>query len=56
MLDFTEDLSTTSQKYSKPLCRVLEKDAKFEFDDSCLSTFKEIKSKLVIAPIMATPD
>ena len=43
-------------KFSKPLCRLLEKDAKFEFYDSCLSAFKEIKSRLVIAPIMATPD
>ena len=49
---FIKDFS----KISKPLCRLLEKDAKFEFDDSCLSAFKEIKSKLVIAPIMATPD
>ena len=43
-------------KISRPLCRLLEKDAKFEFDDSCLFAFKEIKSRLVIAPIMATPD
>ena len=43
-------------KISRPLCRLLEKDAKFEYDDSCLSAFQEIKSKLVIAPIMATPD
>ena len=35
---------------------MLEKDAKFKFDDSCLSTFKEIESRLVIAPIMATPN
>ena len=49
---FIKDFS----KISKPLCRLLEKDAKFEFDDSCLSAFKEIKSKLVIAPIMATLD
>ena len=49
---FIKDFS----KISKPLCRLLEKDSKFEFDDSYLSTFKEIKSRLVIAPIMATPD
>ena len=49
---FIKDFS----KFSRPLCRLLEKDAKFEFDDSCLFTFKEIKSILVIAPIMATPD
>ena len=49
---FIKDFS----KISRPLCRLLEKDAKFEFDDFFLSAFKEIKSKLVIAPIMATPD
>ena len=49
---FIKDFS----KICKPLCRLLEKDAKFEFDDSCLFAFKEIKSILVIAPIMATPN
>ena len=49
---FIEDFS----KIFRPLCRQLEKDANFEFDDSCMSAFKEIKSRLVIAPIMATPD
>ena len=39
-----------------PLCKLLEKDANFEFDDSFRSTFEEIKSRLVIVPIMATPD
>ena len=34
-------------KISKPLCRLLEKETKFEFDNSCLSAFKEIKSILV---------
>ena len=49
---FLKDFS----KISRPLCRLLEKDAKFGFDDSCRFAFKEIKSRLVIAPIMATPD
>ena len=49
---FIKDFSTIS----KPLCKLLENDAKFEFDEACRSEFKEIKSKLVIAPIMATPD
>ena len=49
---FIKDFS----KISRPLCRLLEKDAKFEFDDSFYSSFKEITSRLVIAPIMATPD
>ena len=43
-------------KISKPLCRLLEKDAKFDFDESCRSAFEEIKSRLVIAPIMLTPE
>ena len=49
---FIKDFS----KISKSLCKLLEKDAKFEFDDSCKSAFEEIKSRLVIAPIMTTPD
>ena len=49
---FIKDFS----KISIPLCRLLEKYAKFDFDESCRSTFEEIKSKLVIALIMLTPD
>ena len=49
---FIKDFS----KISIPLCRLLEKDTKFDFDESCRSAFEEIKSKLVSAPIMLTPD
>ena len=49
---FIKDLS----KSFKPLCRLLEKDAKFNFDESCRFAFDEIKSKLVTAPIMLIPD
>ena len=49
---FVKDFS----KISRPLCRLLEKDAKFDFDESCRSAFDEIKSKLVTATIMLTPD
>ena len=35
---------------------MLEKDKNFDFDKSCFSAFEDIKSRLVIAPIMATPD
>ena len=49
---FIKDFS----KISRPLCRLLENDAKFEFDEACKSAFEEIKSRLVIAPIMAIPD
>ena len=34
----------------------MEKDVKFDFDESCRSVFDEIKSKLVTAPIMLTLD
>ena len=43
-------------KISRPLCRLLEKDENFDFDESCRSAFEEIKSRLVIVPIMATPE
>ena len=43
---FIKDFS----KIVRPLCRLLEKDAKFEFDEACMSTFKEIKARLIIAP------
>ena len=48
---FIKDFS----KIERPFCRLLKKDAKFEFDEACKSAFEEIKAKLVIAPIIATP-
>ena len=48
---FIKDFS----KISRPLCRLLEKDTKFDFDESCRSAFEEIKSRLISAPIMLTP-
>ena len=49
---FIKDFS----KISRPLWRLLENDAKFDFDESCKSAFEEIKSRLVSAPIMLRPD
>ena len=49
---FIKDIS----KIFRPLYRPLEKDEKFDFDESCRSAFEEIKSRLVIAPIMLTPN
>ena len=49
---FIKDFS----KISRPLCKLLEKDANFDFDEPCISAFEEIKSKLVSTPIMLTPD
>ena len=39
-----------SSNISRPLCRLLEKDANFDFDESCRYAFDEIKSRLVTAP------
>ena len=49
---FIKDFS----KIARPLCRLLEKDTKFNFDDSCKAAFEEIKSRLVQAPIMVAPE
>ena len=49
---FIQDFS----KIARPLCRLLEKNAKFESDEAYRFAFEEIKAKLIIAPIMATPD
>ena len=43
-------------KISRPLCRLLETDTKFDIDESCRTAFEEIKSRLVSAPIMLTLD
>ena len=49
---FIKDFS----KFFRPLCRLLKKDAKFDFYESCRFAFDEIKSRLVTTPIMLTPD
>ncbi|XP_070044884.1 uncharacterized protein [Nicotiana tomentosiformis] len=33
-------------KISSPLCRLLEKDVPFKFDDACLKAFEELKGRL----------
>ena len=43
-------------KISRPLCRLLEKKAKFELDEECKCAFEEIKARLIRDPIMATPN
>ncbi|KAK8938384.1 hypothetical protein KSP39_PZI011539 [Platanthera zijinensis] len=48
---FIKDFS----KITKPLTHLLEKDAPFIFDDSCISAFESIKEKLINAPIMIAP-
>ena len=49
---FIQDFS----EIARPLCRLLGNDAKFEFDEACRSAFEDIKARLIIAPILETPD
>ena len=49
---FIKDFS----KVAKPLCNLLEKEAKFEFTEACLEAFELLKKKLVEAPIIIAPD
>ena len=47
---FIKDFS----KISRPLCRLLEKEKKIQFDEKCKCSFEEINDRLIRAPIMAT--
>ncbi|XP_070012634.1 uncharacterized protein [Nicotiana sylvestris] len=49
---FIKDFS----KIANPMCKLLEKDAKFVFDENCLKAFKELKQRLTTTPIIVTPD
>ncbi|CAN6718906.1 unnamed protein product [Malus baccata var. baccata] len=43
-------------KIAQPLCRLLQKEVAFEFDDACSTTFKQLKEALTSAPIITPPD
>ncbi|GJZ58545.1 DNA-directed DNA polymerase [Tanacetum coccineum] len=49
---FIKDFSAIS----KPLCNLLLKDVRFDFNESCLKAFNMLKQKLVEAPILQSPD
>ncbi|XP_070003489.1 uncharacterized protein [Nicotiana sylvestris] len=49
---FIKDFS----KIATLLCRLLEKNVTFNFDDACLKAFEELNKKLVTAPIIVAPD
>jgi len=49
---FIKDFS----KISKPLCNLLLKDTKFQFDEECKTTFMILKEKLMTTPIVTAPD
>ena len=49
---FIQDFS----KIAKPLYKLLEKDAKFEWDSECQQRFEELKAYLTTAPIVKAPN
>ena len=49
---FIKDFS----KIAKPLYELLEKDAKFMWDETCQKSFEELKSHLTTAPIVRAPN
>jgi len=49
---FIKDFS----KIALPLCKLLEKEVKFHFDDACMVAFKCLKEKLISTPIIISPD
>ena len=49
---FIKDFS----KIAKPLCKLLAKDAVFEFDDACIDAFETLKRALVFAPVLQPPN
>ncbi|KAI3816628.1 hypothetical protein L1987_16331 [Smallanthus sonchifolius] len=49
---FIKDFS----KITRPMTRLLEKDAPFVFDEECLEAFEFLKEKLISAPILISPE
>ena len=49
---FIQDFS----KIAKPLYKLLENDAKFEWDSECQQRFEELKAYLTTAPIVRVPN
>ncbi|XP_070030819.1 uncharacterized mitochondrial protein AtMg00860-like [Nicotiana sylvestris] len=49
---FIKDFS----KVVNPLCKLLEKDVKFMFNEGCMTAFELLKYKLTTTPIITTPN
>ncbi|KAM1127936.1 hypothetical protein ACFX2B_037438 [Malus domestica] len=49
---FIKDFS----KVVQPLCRLLQKDVTFEFNEACTASFNQLKELLTTVPIIAPPD
>ncbi|XP_060170690.1 uncharacterized protein LOC132601630 [Lycium barbarum] len=43
-------------KIANPMCKLLEKEAKFELDENCCKAFDELKERLTTTPIIVSPD
>ncbi|XP_049356997.1 uncharacterized protein LOC125821622 [Solanum verrucosum] len=43
-------------KIAHPMCKLLEKEVKFVFDEACLKAFKFLKEKLISAPVIIGPN
>ncbi|KAM1690652.1 hypothetical protein ACFXTN_029539 [Malus domestica] len=43
-------------KIAQPLCRLLQKDVSFKFNEACEKAFKHLKDLLTTAPIITPPD
>ena len=48
---FIKDFS----KIAKPLYKLLEKDAKFSWDEDCQGSFEKLKTYLTTAPVVRAP-
>ncbi|KAL9241866.1 hypothetical protein vseg_015926 [Gypsophila vaccaria] len=49
---FIKDFS----KIASPLCKLLQKESEFMFDDSCKKAFDDLRDRLVTAPIIQAPN
>ncbi|KAM1593607.1 hypothetical protein ACFX10_000108 [Malus domestica] len=49
---FIKDFS----KVAQPLCRLLQKDVAFDFNEECTASFNQLKELLTTAPIIIPPD
>ena len=49
---FIKDFS----KVAQPLCRLLQKEVSFEFNEACEKAFNHLKDLLTTAPIITPPD
>ena len=55
-VDFYRRFIKDFSKIEKPLYKLLEKDAKFSWDEDCQISFEELKSHLATAPIVRAPN